>query len=464
MEIEYIDDEYLEHLRFSVKEIDCTEDKPPPVDFDDVIYTNEQGRMFVNYSTFAHNIIDHLNLISYRGLFFNTDGEVTTESIRQLIAEILNDHGWTGKFDSVINSLISTVRDLSNHEDFKADKNTLYFLNGELDITSDDEWVFYKGRKTHTPYRLNCNFIENYTQKGLDKFGQWLSDLFEKPDRQTVQEMLGCCLVPVNKVQEAFILVGGAGSGKSVLTHLLYEIFGKAYVAVNLTELDENRFILANIENKLVVYDDDLQTRALTDTGEFKKLITSEQPIKAERKGQQPYMFTPYATVIANTNQMVQALYDDSAGFFRRLHPIVVKEKDENRRDIFNMNELVAAEKDHICAWAVQGLWELRHKRYKIHWSDSSREFLEAEKNPLKNFFDNVFEITGDEEDRVSQAEIIKLYKRWCREEISSMAMSDQRVAKWLHNHSATLGITKIRMGAKRVLGFKGLKVREAWR
>ena len=75
-----------------------------------------------------------------------------------------------------------------------------------------------------------------------------------------------------------------------------------------------------------------------------------------------------------------------------------------------------------------------------------------------------MFEITGDEEDRVSQAEIIKLYKRWCREEISSMAMSDQRVAKWLHNHSATLGITKIRMGAKRVLGFKGLKVREAWR
>lgn len=458
--------EYNEYLKHPViREVDYTEDTPPPTGYEEVIHTNEQGRKSINYDRFARAIIEQLNLISYRGMFFNTDGEIPAERIRHIIAQTLSEQSWTGKFDSVVNSLITTVRDLSNREVFSADKNTLYFQNGELDISSEDEWIFYRGRKTHTPHRLNCNFISDYTQEGLQNFYKWLNDLFETPDKETIHQMLGNCLVPVNKVQEAFILVGGAGSGKSVLTHLLYEIFGKAYVAVNLTELDENRFILANIENKLVVYDDDLQTRALTDTGNFKKLITSEQPIKAERKGQQPYMFTPYATVIANTNQMIQALYDDSAGFFRRLHPIVVREKDENRQDIFNMNELVTAEKDNICAWAVQGLWILRHRHYKMHWSDSSRKLLESERNPLKSFFDNVFEITGDEEDRVSQAEIIKLYKHWCKENISSVVLSDQRVAKWLNTHAKSYnGVSKLLIGRKRLAGFKGLKVREAWR
>ena len=37
--------------------------------------------------------------------------------------------------------------------------------------------------------------------------------------------------------------------------------------------------MLAQLENKLVFYDDDLQSGALTDTGTFKKLVTANIPV-----------------------------------------------------------------------------------------------------------------------------------------------------------------------------------------
>lgn len=431
------------------------------VSFEATEYLNDKG---LNYEKFAKNIIAYNDLISYKGMFFTPDGEIPVESLRRDIAETLSDFGYKGKYDTAVNSIINTVRDFSAVDSFAPKKNTIYFSNGELDVSDQDKWIFYKGRKTHTPYRLNIDlnlkWVSSENGVGCFMFSYWLHDVFYEDDIPTIQQMLGSCLLPENKLQEAFIMVGSAGVGKSVLGYILHDMFGNAFGAMNLTELDENKFVLANVENKLVIYDDDLQTKALTDTGVFKKLITSELPIKAERKGQQPYMFTPYATVICNTNQMIQALYDDSEGFFRRLHPIIVQPKKPNRRDIFNINEKIVQEKEKIIIWILQGLWDLRRNRYRIAWSDRSREFLEAERNPFKTFFDVCFEVTGAESDKVSLREIEQVYKKWCRANAQTPS-SSRRLGKWVNNF---LGETsKCLITKRRITGYKGVTIVQAW-
>ena len=460
-EPEYEDDLPPPHP-VNIKVIPYTEPEEPEdsPDFSQCVYTDDKGSLHINYNLFARGMIQINNLICYKGMFFNPFREVTSESLRRDISETLVEAGWTGKLDGATSSIIQTMRDLANVDHFSGSENTIYFQNGELDITSEKEWVFREGVFSHTPYRLNCNFV--YKQGNMPMFSKWVTDVFENEDIDTLQQILGYCLTPLNKVQEAFILVGSAGVGKSVLTYLLYDIFREGYVALNITELDENKFILANIENKLIVYDDDLQTRALTDTGIFKKLITSEQPIKAERKGQQPYMFIPRAKVICNTNAMIQSLYDDSEGFFRRLHPIVVKEKKPGRRNIVDMNKLVAAEKDNIIRWALQGLWDLRRHHYQMHWSDRSREFLETERNPFKVFFDTCFTVTDNAGDTVKTEDIIRLYGKWCKKN-GMTPFSNRRLTNWLGTNEDHLKIIKKQIGKERLKGYGNLVINEAW-
>lgn len=460
------EDSYKEEYPIRFKIID--HDKSTDTDIEEIkeryseyVWTDKGGGLHVNYNVLARRMILTENLICYKGMFYNPFREVSAESLRQLITQLLIDKGWTGKMDSVCSSCINTMRDLANVDDFSGSENFIYFQNGELDISSDKEWIFYADKFTHTPYRLNCDFVSEALE--MPMFTKWVTDVFEKEDIDTIQELLGYCMIPTNKVQEAFILVGSAGVGKSVLGYLLHDIFGNGYVALNVTELDENKFILANIENKLIVYDDDLQTRALTDTGVFKKLITSEQPIKAERKGQQPYMFTPHATVICNTNVMIQSLYDDSEGFFRRLHPICVKEKKPGRRNIVDMNIKVCLEKNGIIRWALQGLWNLRRKHFQIHWSDRSREFLEAEKNPFKAFFDDVFEVTGSEEDKLRSQDIIKIYNTWCRKN-GVGHLGERRLLNWFSKNQSKLNITYKKIGKEKLSGYVGLKLNEIWK
>lgn len=459
--IDYVND-VIPYYPLKIKHEVCEVEEPvPEYNKDEFIIKNS-----LNYEKIARYMISYMNLISYKGIFFSVRGEVAAESIRKSISELLAVLDYQGKFDTATNSILNTMRDFSNTDNFEPDKNTIYFNNGELVLNGDgNAWTFYENRLTHTPFRLSVKLDVSLVGENLPcvMFSHWLHDVFYEDDIPTVQQLLGSCLLPENKVQEAFILVGSAGVGKSVLGYLLHKMFGGGFCAINLTELDENRFVLANVENKLIIYDDDLQTRALTDTGVFKKLITSEQPIKAERKGQQPYMFTPYGTVIANCNQMLQSLYDDSEGFFRRLHPLEVRKRAAGRRDIYNMNEKVASEKDLIIIWMLQGLWTLRHRKYKIWWSDRSKEFIDMQKNPFKAFFDTCFEITGKyEEDQVTTEKILQVYNQWCRRN-AVIRLSDRRLVMWLGANYDILGIRRRLISRKRLGGYGGLKIAQPW-
>ena len=458
----YEDNDELEKLNIQV--VHCPqvpyEEQEGHIGIEQCVYDSKRGKR-INYPNFVEAIAKSNRIICVNGTLFSPDGVISDAKMRYEITESLKSAGWTEVMDSPTTHILNSIKDTFHRDKLPVDKNVIPFANGDLHILPG-QWVFREGEKKQCAYRLSVNFSED-DMENMEWFSKWVNDVFVPEDVRTIQELIGYCLLPVNSAQEAFILVGEAGVGKSVFTKLLSAIFGNAYQELSVKELSENKFYTALVENKLVIYDDDLHTEALSETGVFKKLITANQEITAERKFANPYTFTPYCTIIANSNDMIKTLYDDSNGFYRRLHPLHVKDKPANRRNISNMAELVASEKEAVVKWALIGLKRVIKNKYKITWSERSKEYMGAETQKgihFPDFFNIVFD--RDENGTVTTEQIGKVYRLWCKKN-AIQELSLRRLQNWIGANGEKYKIKKAQIGNKRLKGYSGIKIRKEW-
>lgn len=130
-------------------------------------------------------------------------------------------------------------------------------------------------------------------------------------------EMLGSCLIKHSKYQKAFILVGSGSNGKSTLLEMIMNWIGKNnYSTIDITELSSNRFAPVGLENKLINIGDDCNNSMLRNTGMLKKIFAGQE-IRVEKKGQDAYNITPYATHIYSSNELIKSS-DKTDGYYRR--------------------------------------------------------------------------------------------------------------------------------------------------
>ena len=173
---------------------------------------------------------------------------------------------------------------------------------------------------------------------------------------RTVQQYIGICLLPTNELQLLLCLLGDGGEGKSVLASTVAEIFGDANVMNDhLENVDKNRFVLANLENKLLFIDDDLSEHALINSNILKTVVTAETKMQIERKHEQSNTTKLYARLLCCGNFTISSLYDHSDAFKRRILNIRVKQKNR-KKDESRLVETLKEERESILKWAVDGL------------------------------------------------------------------------------------------------------------
>ena len=456
-----------EHRKPSTTKIlieDCEhiEEDIEPINF---ITEDKQGRPQLNYKLFVDTFARKNNLVFCNGVFYNPNGEVVPQLIRKDIANSLGDAGWMGKIDSPTNSIFTTLKDMYAVEELPVNEKVIPLANGDLHLNKD-QWVFRHGEKKHCPYRLNVDYLP--TDKPTPLFDKWLNDVFHPEDIPTVQEIMGYCLIPTTAAGEAFFIVGDGEAGKSGLGTILMGILGKASISVETQQLVTKQFQIADVEHKLLAYDDDLGSAALTETGLLKKLITADTPIRAERKYCDSHQFNSYCRILASANFMLSSLYDDSNGFFRRLHPIVVKPKAPDRKVINKFYELILEqEKEQIFKWALVGLRRVIDNGWKISWSERSLNYMKATKSNavhFEDFFNEVCEVAENES--TTTAELTSVYKKWCKENGIKEA-SDRRLATWFTDNSEKFGIqktTNVTRNGKRLRGYFNLAIRVEWK
>ena len=443
---------------------DCT-NEDVVVDTDGIITEDKKGNPQLNYKKFVDVFAKINNCVYCNGMFFNPDGTISNQSIRRDIANSLGEAGWQGRIDSPTNSIFQSLKDMYSVDELPVNERVIPLANGDLHI-GKGEWVFRLGEKKHSPYRLSVNYVP--TERPTPLFDKWLNDVFAPEDIPTVQEIMGYMLVPTTAAGEAFFIVGDGEAGKSGLGTILMGILGNASVSVETQQLVTKQFQIAEVEHKLMAYDDDLGSAALTETGLLKKLITADTPIRAERKYCDPHQFDSYCRILASANFMLSSLYDDSNGFFRRLHPILVKPKHPDRKVINKFYDLILEqEREQIFKWALIGLRRVMDNGWKITWSERSRNYMKANKSNavhFEDFFNETCEVAENHDTTV--AELTKLYRKWCAENGIKEA-SDRRLANWFADNSEKIGIHRsenlVRNG-KRLRGYMGLKIRPEWK
>lgn len=447
-----------------IKIVDCTPEDEQ-IDTSDIIMEDKKGNPQLNYKKFVDVFAKINNCVYCNGVFFNPDGSISNQSIRRDIANSLGEAGWSGRIDTPTNSIYQTLKDMYSVDELPINERVIPLSNGDLHI-GKGEWEFRLGEKKHSPYRLSVNYVP--TERPTPLFNKWLNDVFAPEDIPTVQEIMGYCLIPTTAAGEAFFIVGDGEAGKSGLGTILMGILGNASVSVETQQLVTKQFQIAEVEHKLLAYDDDLGSAALTETGLLKKLITADTPIRAERKYCDPHQFDSYCRILASANFMLSSLYDDSNGFFRRLHPILVKPKAPNRKVINKFYDLILEqEKEQIFKWALVGLRRVMDNGWKISWSERSRNYMKATKSNavhFEDFFNETCEVAINCDTTI--AEITKLYRKWCAENGIKEA-SDRRLSNWFADNSEKIGVRRsenITRNGKRLRGYTGLKIKDEWK
>lgn len=307
----------------------------------------------------------------------------------------------------------------------------MYYLQNETYTTleqlvePDDEWIncrngllnWRTGRlKRHTPERFSTIQIPVSwkPQVKSQHLTDFLSSIVSEDTLPLLLEMIGDCLLRKAQYQKCFIFVGSGSNGKSKLIELIESFVGtRNRSSVSLHELEYSRFKVSQLHNKLVNVCADISHKGLSKTDTIKKIVSGDA-INAEFKGQDPFDFNSFATLIFSANTL-PATQDLSEGFFRRLMIIPFPNTfTADNRDANLLAKITTEEAlSHLFTLAVEGLRRLDSQQ-GFSENDYTKKALaeyKREADHVQTFIDEECVIGNDEV--VPTRRLYLEYKRW---------------------------------------------------
>ena len=430
------------------------------------IWVDEKKRI-LNENAFARLFCEINKCVFYNGVFYTKYGKETDDSLEKSIWETLEGAGINLNVANKVKRLKDAIRLAAIPETgktFKVDPNIIPFKNGVLNLARATLTV---AKEITYPYRLPVS-LPLFLDKDMPNFRKWLNDLFEKEDQRTIQQFLGYCLLPNTKAQKSLFLVGEGGSGKSVIGVILEGMLGEAMLSTsNTQDFLNDKFKLPELENKLVLYDDDLDSKALEGTGFYKKLITNNVKLTVDRKYGQPFSFTPQVKLVCCCNEMLTSTYDQTDGFYRRLLPVRIKPKAPDFKPDLLFYDKIREEIPEITAWALLGIISLYNNDWELPESQRTKNYLAARKD-LSNYYPLFMETCFDfnyPEGKVLTGELEDLHNAWCRDN-GFTATSFTRLKKWLLDNAEKYNIEYNRCifkNGRTTTGYTGLKIKDSW-
>ena len=264
-------------------------------------------------------------------------------------------------------------------------KSRIYNLCTNEHIPYSPEYVFLN--------QFPCDFVDDTDEQAAAKVDSFLSSL-TRGDEQIIRliyETIGNCFFRENRYRGAVIFYGESGNnGKSSLLNLIRQTIGAENCSSLSLQDTAERFRVLGLYGKAANIGDDIPATALSDTSQFKKLVTGE-PLTGEHKGADPVAFTSYAKLFFAANELPRSM-DKSEALTSRLL-IIPLNVDFSKRPDFDASlksrKWSQTELEYVTRKAVQALHYL-HDTGKFTQPDCMRETLAEyalENDSVKAFY-----------------------------------------------------------------------------
>lgn len=381
--------------------------------------------IFDKFATYLknNNYIKRINnqLHLYRdGIYISGYSEIEAEMIKHI------PHLNRAKRNEVISYLDIMIRSNTPTTDAK----WIAFKNGLLNIY-DGSFIPF------TPDYVITNKIEwDYNPNAYDELTDQTLDRIacdDKKIRMLLEEMVGYCMFRRNELGKAFILTGSGSNGKSTFLNMLKNMLGKRNVSsLDLKKLND-RFSTVMMYGKLANIGDDISEEFITDSADFKKIVTGET-IDAEQKGQPKFEFEPYVKLLFSANNIPRiGKGKDSSAILRRLIIVPFNAKfSSNDPDYVPFigdklkNQEAIGYLMNLGIKALKRVLETRNFTVSEYVQKELKEYEEVN-NPILGFFK---EIELDEVENEPTNQVYKRYTVYCSESnyhpISNIEFSKQ--------------------------------------
>lgn len=411
----------------------------------------------INEVLFCQSFLETHPMKCIQGRFFTVDGLLDDEeALRMEIFEQIKDFACSGiakKASQLLDAL--KLACYSPPLPVQLDRihvaNGTYFLDGRF--TEEKEYCMNRLKVRYDPHAAVP-----------EKWISFVNDLLTETDVLTLQEYMGYCLIPTNKAQKMLLILGKGGDGKSRVGLVLRSILGDSMNTSSIQKVETNRFARADLEYKLLMVDDDMKMVALPQTSNIKTIVTLEDKMDIERKGQQSIQRPLYVRFLCFGNGSLSALYDRSYGFYRRQIILTTKERDPNRRDDRFLAEKLNAESEGIFLWCLAGLQRLIQNNYEFTISEAAKSNLAeaiSDSNNIPRFLESegYFRFTAD--GQITSKELYALYELWC-DENSGKAVSSKSFGNYMCQNEKQLNLERSNnvrnRDGRRVWGFWGME------
>jgi P4 family phage/plasmid primase-like protien len=318
-----------------------------------------------------------------------------------------------------IDEVINRVKDWTyvDRSKFDSDNNIINVKNGLLNIQTLE---FTR----HSPDFLSTVQLPiRYDPKAkCPKVLKFLTEVLKSEDIRVILQLIGYCLCRNNKYERVFIFFGQGSNGKSTLIHLIEHFLGftnlhRNVSHVSLHDLAKSRFKPAELYGKLANLFADLGNKKISSEhwGIIKMLISGDS-MSVERKGRDPFEFTPSAKLIFSCNEIPE-LPDNTYATWRRLILIEFENVFEENRDTNLINKLITEEEmSGLLNLALQNLRQLIRDNEFDYTKDieTVRKMYAENSNTMVQFVQNRLEITGKYEDYEICRDVYGAYLKCC--------------------------------------------------
>lgn len=376
---------------------------------------NDKDQFVIQEALFVRAFVNYYDLKYVNGGFYDQHGYITEGTIQQKIYSCIEPFA-EKSLSRLTASLLDSVKAQAYTVISRPDESKIFISDGKaikFDLQTGD-FVCSDDAFETTVNRLNVSYDPD---AGCPTFSRYLCDLLYTEDLAALQEYLGYCLIPSTRGQTALFLKGEGGEGKSILSYLVRELFGRSVASARVSQLETNRFILASLENKLVFLDDDLDSESLKETGTIKSIITASTPMLVERKGQQAHEAQLYSRLFCIGNTHISAAFDRTDGFYRRLLLLTCKPIRKDRGDNKFLKEAIAAEMPGVFNWMLCGLQRLVRNNFEFTRSARALQEIEEkrlEENPMLRFVLESGWIVNTENGEISSRRLLASFRAWC--------------------------------------------------